>query len=95
VESLAWASIFAIAPISGIYYPIATLPAVVQPLAWAIPSSYVFEGMRAVLIEHRFDGKLFAMSVLMAALWVVLGAWVFMRTFRAAREKGLLLQVGE
>ena len=34
VESLAWASIFAIAPVSGIYYPIATLPEWLQPVAW-------------------------------------------------------------
>jgi len=95
VESLAWASIFAIAPVSGIYYPVATLPEVVQPLAWAIPSSHVFEGMRAVLIEHRFDWGLFSTSVVLAVLYVALGCWVFMRTFHSAREKGLLLQVGE
>jgi len=95
VESLAWASIFALAPISGIYYPVATLPEIVRPLAWAIPSTYVFEGMRAVLIEQRFDWGLFAASVVLALLYIALGAWVFMRTFRFAREQGLLLQVGE
>jgi ABC-2 type transport system permease protein len=95
VESLAWASIFALAPISGIYYPISTLPEMVRPLAWTVPSSYVFEGMRAVLIEHWFDLRLFAGSVLTALLYLALGVWVLFRTFQSAREQGLLLQTGE
>ena len=95
VESLAWASIFALAPISGIYYPIETLPMVVRPLAWVIPSSYVFEGMRSVLLQHRFDTQFFAMSIVTVIIWIGIGAWVFTRTFNVAREKGLLLQVGE
>ena len=33
-ESLAWVAVFAIAPLSGIYYPIATLPEWLQPVAW-------------------------------------------------------------
>jgi ABC-2 type transport system permease protein len=95
VENLAWASIFAIAPISGIYYPISTLPEVVRPLAWAIPSSYVFEGMRAVLIEHRFDWRMFYTSVAMALLYIVIGIGIFMYSFQVARRRGLLLQAGE
>ena len=50
---LAWVAIFAVAPVSGIYYPIATLPGWLQPVAWVLPSSYVFEGMRAVLLEQQ------------------------------------------
>jgi ABC-2 type transport system permease protein len=30
-ESLAWIVIFALAPVSGIYYPVASLPAWLQP----------------------------------------------------------------
>jgi len=35
-ESIAWAAIFALAPLCGIYYPIATLPGWLQPLSWAL-----------------------------------------------------------
>jgi hypothetical protein len=45
-EELAWAAIFILAPISGVYYPIAVLPSWLQSVAWAIPSAHVFEGMR-------------------------------------------------
>ncbi|MGZ8995423.1 MAG: ABC transporter permease, partial [Rhodospirillales bacterium] len=40
-ESLAWVAVFAIAPLSGIYYPIASLPEWLQPVAWALPSAPV------------------------------------------------------
>jgi ABC-2 type transport system permease protein len=53
-ENLAFVAIFAIAPLSGIYYPIETLPGWLQPVAWALPSAYVFEGMRAVCSTMRF-----------------------------------------
>ena len=46
-ESLAWVLIIAIAPLCGIYYPISTLPGWLQDVAWVLPPSHVFEGMRA------------------------------------------------
>ena len=72
-ESLAWAAIFFIQPFSAVYYPIETLPAAVRWIAWLLPSAPVFEGMRAVLVEHRFDGGLFAQAVAVLAVWLVVG----------------------
>ena len=45
---------FAFAPISAVYYPVETLPAWLQIVAWCTPSAYVFEGMRSVLIDNIF-----------------------------------------
>ncbi len=95
VESLAWASIFALAPLSGIYYPIATLPDWLQPLAWLLPTSHVFEGMRAVLFERHFDTVMFLSAVGLNGVYLILGVSVFLRVFERARERGLLLQSGE
>lgn len=53
-EGLAWAVTFAVAPISGVYYPLSVLPDWLRPLALALPSSHVFEGMRAVVRDHVF-----------------------------------------
>jgi ABC-2 type transport system permease protein len=94
-ESIAWIAIFALAPISGIYYPIATLPDWLQPVALALPSSHVFEGMRAVLLTQtvRLDFMLYA--TLLNGLYLALGVSVFLVTFRMARQRGLLFQSGE
>ena len=64
-ESLAWVGIFLVAPISGIYYPIAILPDWLEPVAWALPSAHVFEGMRAVLADGVFHMDLFVNALML------------------------------
>jgi ABC-2 type transport system permease protein len=94
-ESLAWVAIFALAPFSGIYYPISTLPDFLQAFAAILPSSHVFEGMRAVIIEHTVRYDLLLNAVGLNLLYLVTGVLVFLLAFRAARVRGLLLNVGE
>jgi len=94
-ESLAWAAIFFIQPFSAVYYPIDTLPTAVRWIAYLLPSAPVFEGMRTVLVEHRFDGDLFAQAVAVLLVWLAVGAVAFTLLFQSARRRGLLLQSGE
>jgi ABC-2 type transport system permease protein len=94
-ESLAWAVIFAVAPLSGVYYPISVLPQWLQPLAHALPSSHVFEGMRAVLVEQRFREDLLLWALGLNALYLGAGLLLFLLSFHVARRRDLLLHVGE
>ena len=94
-ESIAWAAIFAIAPLCGIYYPVATLPDWLQPLSWALPASHVFEGMRTVLLEHRFRLDFLLYALALNAVYLSLGASLFLAALHKARERGSLLQSGE
>ena len=94
-ESLCWLVIFLLAPISGIYYPIASLPDAVQYISWVLPSSYVFEGMRSVLFDGVFRYDLLMGAVGFNLLYMTLAGLLFLRTFTVARRKGLLLQQGE
>jgi len=95
VESLAWASIFALAPISGIYYPIDTLPQWLLLPAMAIPTSHVFEGMREILFSGSFNAGRCYDAVALNAAWLLVGVLVFQGAYRAARRRGLLLRSGE
>ena len=56
-EALAWSVLFGLTPFSAVFYPVAVLPAALRPIALALPSAHVFEGMRAVLLqgEVRWD----------------------------------------
>lgn len=94
-ESLSWAAIFALAPISGIYYPLSVLPDWLQVIARCLPSSYVFEGMRAVLIEQRFDAGLMQAALLLNVVYLTIGAAIFLHCVKLARQRALLLQIGE
>ena len=94
-ESLAWAVIFAVAPLSGIYYPISVLPEWLRPVAYSLPSAHVFEGMRAALIDHTFLVDRFIWSVGLNVIYLGLGLAAFLYAFHVARERGQLLQMGE
>src|SRR6201995_1634596 len=50
-EALAWAVLFGFPPFSAVYYPVSVLPAAMRPVALALPSSHVFEGMRAAMLH--------------------------------------------
>ncbi len=94
-ESMAWLLIFGLAPLSGIYYPIDVLPGWLQPVAWSLPSAYVFEGMRAVMFEGAVRLDLLAAAAAFNIVYLTIGAGVFLYAFRVARIRGLLLQIGE
>nr|WP_148207549.1 ABC transporter permease [Paramagnetospirillum magneticum] len=94
-ESLAWVLIFAMAPLAGIYYPISTLPEWLQPVAWALPPAHVFEGMRAVVFEGAMRFDLLASALALNAVYLVLGAGLFLWAWHGARVRGALLNVGE
>ncbi|MCZ6645729.1 MAG: ABC transporter permease [SAR324 cluster bacterium] len=94
-ESLAWVAIFAISPLTGIYYPVSVLPEWLQYVSNSIPSTHVFEGMRAVMIDHTFRFDLLSNALLLNAVYMAVGILLFVQAFQAARRNGLLLQIGE
>ena len=94
-ESLCWLGLFVIAPITGIYYPVSVLPHWLQTLSWMLPSTYVFEGMRAVLFDHTFRWDLLIGATAINVLYLAFGAGFFLYMFGVARRRGLLLQQGE
>jgi len=94
-EELAWAAIFLVAPVSGVYYPIGVLPAWLQSVAWALPSAHVFEGMRGVLLQGDFSWSHFRAAALLDLVFLGIGIVTFQFAVKYARVHGKLLQMGE
>jgi ABC-2 type transport system permease protein len=94
-ESFAWASVFVLSPICGVYYPIATLPAWLQHISWLLPPTYVFEGMRSVALAHTFRTDLLLSGLALNVVYIAIGLVAFLVAFNKARESGQLLQTGE
>jgi ABC-2 type transport system permease protein len=94
-EELAWAAIFLVAPVSGVYYPIGVLPAWLQAVAWSLPSAHVFEGMRAVLLTGTFEWHHFWAAAGLDVVFLAIGIFVFALAIGYARKHGRLLQMGE
>ncbi|MHB1566480.1 MAG: ABC transporter permease [Acidiferrobacter sp.] len=94
-ENLAWAAVFAIAPISGIYYPISILPSWLQVVAHGVPAAYVFMGLRALFFHHVVRLSLLWHAAWLNVLYLATGTLLFLRSFRDARVQGRLLNLGE
>jgi ABC-2 type transport system permease protein len=94
-EGFAWASMFVFMPIAGVYYPIDALPTWLQPVSWALPTAYVFEGMRAVVLEGTVRMDYMAGALALNLLYLAGGVVLFLRMFRVARTQGLLLNTGQ
>jgi ABC-2 type transport system permease protein len=94
-ETIAWSAMFAMMPFACISYPVTTLPSVLQPIAWALPPTYVFEAMRAMLIAKIFRLDLLIESFALNLVWIGLGAVAFRALLASARRAGSLLSMGE
>ena len=94
-ESMAWTIMFLFLPLTCVYYPVTVLPAWLQYVAWALPPTYVFEGMRALIIDHVFRADLMLESFLLNAVLFAAASTAFLLLLRSAREQGTLLQGGE
>jgi ABC-2 type transport system permease protein len=94
-ENLAWSIMFLFMPLTCVYYPVTTLPAWLQPVAWALPPTYVFEGMRALLIDHTFHPDLMLDALGLNALFFAAGTFGFLKLLQSARRNGSLMQTGE
>jgi len=71
------------------------LPAAIRPIAWALPSSHVFEGMRAALADGVVRWDHLAAAFALNVAWMAVMLCVFVLQFRRARTRGALLSIGE
>jgi ABC-2 type transport system permease protein len=94
-ENLAWTIMFIFLPLTCVYYPVAVLPGWLQVVAWTLPPTYVFEGMRALMIDHVFRLDLMLEALALNAVLFMAGAAAFLALLKSARRNGSLMQAGE
>jgi ABC-2 type transport system permease protein len=94
-EALAWSLMFVLMPLTCVYYPVSVLPGWLQPLALALPPTHVFEGMRALLNEHRIAWSDMAIAFGVNAVLFGAGLVSFLALLDSAKRVGSLLQTGE
>jgi ABC-2 type transport system permease protein len=94
-ESIVWTLMFVMLPLACIYYPVTVLPDFLQYVAWALPPTYVFEGMRALLIDGVFRTDLMVDSFVLNAVLFIASFLIFLALLRSAKRHGSLLGGGE
>lgn len=89
LQMLAWMTAYVFAPFSAVYYPLSALPSWAQWIAKALPTTYIFEGMRKILYENTFSLEMLLWSFLLNILYLA-GAMLFFKImFEKSRDKGL------
>ncbi len=94
-ENLAWSIMFLFMPLTCVYYPVTTLPHWLQPVAWLLPPTYVFEGMRSLVIDKVFRPDLMLEAFALNAVLFAAGSFAFIKLLQSARRNGSLMQTGE
>ena len=94
-EGLAWSILFFVMPFACVYYPVSTLPIWLQTLAWCLPPTYVFEGLRAAIVGHVFRADLMVGALAINCVLLAGGGACFIALLQSARRAGSLLQMGE
>jgi ABC-2 type transport system permease protein len=89
-EALAWGILFAVMPLSGVFYPVDALPEVLRPVALALPTTHAFAAMRTVLDGDPLPWSEIGIAALSTTVLSV-GALVFVaRMLALFRRRGYI-----
>ena len=94
-ENIAWSSLFLLAPLGCIYYPIEILPEIFQNIARGLPLVYIFEEARSILVTNVVNFEYIKNAFMLNSLYLFLGIFLFYYSFAQARKKGSLINIGE
>lgn len=89
IEMLAWMIGVVFAPFSAVFYPVSILPEWAKVIAWCLPPTYVFEGMRSILASGAFPVWDFWMSMILNVVFLFSSLLLFRWSFEKTLKKGL------
>ena len=94
-ENIAWSSLFFLAPLGCIYYPLSILPDWLQTIAKLLPLVYIFEEVRSILLNNIVNYSNIITALKLNLIYFVSAVFTFYMAFHGARKKGTLINVGE
>ena len=94
-ENIAWSSLFLLAPLGCIYYPIDILPNFFQIIAKGLPLVYIFDETRNILLNGSLNYENLKYAYLLNLIYLSCGIGLFYYAFLKARIKGTLINMGE
>ena len=94
-ENTAWSSLFLLAPLGCVYYPISILPEWLQVISKFLPLVYVFEEARSILVNNIVNYDNIIIALVLNLIYFTIAVAVFYFSFYGARKKGTLVNMGE
>ena len=84
-EIITWGSNFILMALSGVFNPVESLPAVLQPISAMLPSTHAFDAMRQVLAGKPLPVDEIVTGLIGSVVFVIAGftfSWFMLRSFR-------------
>ena len=94
-ENIAWSSLFLLAPLGCIYYPLEILPHFFQIIAKGLPLVYIFDETRNILLNGVVNYENLTQAYFLNFFYLFCGINLFYFSFLKARVKGTLINMGE
>lgn len=93
-EALVWGIPYLVQPLSAIYYPISALPEWLRPIALALPSTHVMEGMREISRTGAPAHGAMLAAFGLNLIYFALASAFFAAMFSKAKDTGRLARLG-
>ena len=94
-ENIAWATLFLLAPLGCVYYPLEILPGWLQIISNLLPLVHIFEEMRNILINQVVNIQKIILSTIITIIYFIIGSSLFYISYYSARKRGILINMGE
>jgi ABC-2 type transport system permease protein len=89
-EWLVWTIPAIISPFVGVFYPLSTLPRWMRYISYLLPPSYVFEGMRSVILDRSIPWRGLLAGTGVSLLYILLACSYSIYEFRRAIRCGII-----
>lgn len=89
-EALAWGVMFIVLPLSGVFYPVDALPAFLQPVAEALPTTHAFAALRGLVDGQPLDWGQLGIAAAETAVLAVLALWYCVHMLAIFRRRGYI-----
>lgn len=89
VQTIIWMSGWAFGLISGVFYPIETLPSFLQTAARGFPLHYLFSNIRSIIAVNTFSLNNLLIGMALSLFYFLLFGGLFLLTYEQSKETGL------
>ena len=94
-ENIAWSSLFLLAPLGCVYYPMSILPDWLQVVAEFLPLVSIFDEVSSILLDNVVNHSNLITALKLNLIYFTSAVFIFYLAFYGARKTGTLINVGE
>lgn len=88
-QTFAWVLPAILMPLSAAFYPVDQLPQAVQYISYTIPTTYVFESVRALAFTGSLDTGDLWLSFILCVVYLIICVVFFLKMFKKSKELNL------